>query len=96
MNALEILQKTRSQIEDDHEFAQVYDAAIAEVEELTKPKTCETCKQYLPWECTDGSVLDIGSCQYGIRYGRELVDECYRGFVKEDFGCTEYSQKDIK
>lgn len=44
MNALEILQKTRLQIEDDHKFAQVYDAAIAEVEELTKPKTCETCE----------------------------------------------------
>lgn len=68
---------------------------IAEViAELKEPKHCKTCKQYSPWECTDGSVLDVGSCRYGIRFGRESINEQYRSYVKEDFGCTEYTQKD--
>lgn len=96
MDALEILEKTRSQIEDDHKFAQIYDEAIAEVKALKEPKHCETCKRYSPWECTDGSTLSVGDCSFGIKYGKEMVDGQYEWFVPEDFGCTEHSKKDTK
>lgn len=36
--ALDILKKTRAQLEDDHKFAQMYDEEIAELE---APKSCE-------------------------------------------------------
>lgn len=44
LKALDILKKTRAQLEDDHKFAQMYDEAIAELEALQALKTCETCK----------------------------------------------------
>lgn len=93
MNALEILKKTRAQLKDHHEFAQMYDEAIAELETL---KTCKTCSKYTPWKCTDESVLSVGDCSYGIRYGKELIDEQYEWFVPYDFGCNEYTKKDTE
>lgn len=57
-------------------------------------KTCETCKQYSPWECTDGSTLSVGDCSFGIKFGKELVDDQYEWFVPYHFGCTEHTKKD--
>ncbi len=88
------------ELEHSDEYQRGYADGIesfrATFESITQPKTCETYRRYRPWKCTDGSFLDIGDCDYDIRYGRELVDESYQGFVKDDFGCTEYEQKVIE
>ncbi|MFA5040033.1 MAG: hypothetical protein WC464_00165 [Bdellovibrionales bacterium] len=66
MKALDILQKTRAQLEDSHEFSKMYDDAISELEALqqhiksleaqlanTEQLTCKTCKWFKKDYCNN-------------------------------------------
>lgn len=93
-NAIEILE---SLLENENCTNYVDSYIQKTIDGLTeKPKwqTCNTCRFYSPWTCTDGSSLCVGDCHLDIRFGRELINECYQGYVKPDFGCTEYKPKE--
>lgn len=69
MKALEILKKTRDRLEDDHKFANLYDEAIAELEDINN-RSCFTCKN-----CDGGAEYAI-HCAYFEQYFPIEIGKC--------------------
>lgn len=102
LNALQILEKTRAQLEDDHKLAQMYDKAIAEVEglqaenEFNKRRWNELAKELqAPKTCEHCKFSGYFSPHESLEC---LNNDCnfYSVDVDLNDGCNKFEPKDTK